>query len=420
MGVLPRKKEVEDLTSQLAVARQRIASLEQQLEARRTRDPLTGLPIHEVLNQRLGPEIERSRRHGRALAVAVVDIDGFRAINARFGRAVGDRVLTAVGRTLASATRASDLVVRSSADEFIVMMPETTLVEGVRAFDRIMVELETPKVDPVDALPISVGIAEWERGVTGEQLVAIAGARVDVARSLGGGRVAAGDPPEEDQTDGDGAKDDVIVALAEALLERDRYTGEHSESVVELVEAVARGLGLRGREVTHIKAAALLHDIGKVAIPDSILNKPGPLDDGEWEVMRTHPVVGERILRAIPGMGPIARIVRHEHERFDGGGYPDGIAGDEIPIGARIILACDAYHAMTSDRPYRKSIGHGEAIRELVENAGKQFDPQVTEVLIGSLYGQRQAGGGLTEAESEAKATAPRPAGLASKTPAAA
>jgi diguanylate cyclase (GGDEF)-like protein/putative nucleotidyltransferase with HDIG domain len=412
MGVLPRKKELEDLASQLSAARRHIASLEQQLEARRTRDPLTGLPVVEVLNQRLGPEIERSRRHGRPLSVAVVDVDGFRAINAHFGRAIGDRVLTAIGKTLAMCTRASDVVVRSSADEFVVMMPETTLVDAEQAFDRILVELETPKVDSIDSLPISAGLAQWERGMTGEQLVALAGARVDVARSLGGGRVAAGDPPKDEHGAAEGAQDDVIVALAEALIERDRYTGEHSESVVELVESVARGLALSPREVTHIKAAALLHDIGKVAIPDHILNKPGPLDDEEWQVMREHPVVGERILRAIPGMGPIARIVRHEHERFDGSGYPDRIAGEEIPIGARIILACDAYHAMTSDRPYRKSMPYGDAIKELVEGAGTQFDPRVTEVLIGSLYGQRQAGGGLTEAETEAKAAAERPPGL--------
>jgi HD-GYP domain-containing protein (c-di-GMP phosphodiesterase class II) len=148
-----------------------------------------------------------------------------------------------------------------------------------------------------------------------------------------------------------------------------------------------------------VKGAALLHDVGKVAIPDGVLNKPGPLDEGEWKVMREHPVIGERILRAIPGMGPIARIVRHEHERFDGSGYPDGIAGDQIPIGARIILACDAYHAMTSTRPYREAMTHGEAIRELVDGAGTQFDPAVTEMLIGCLYGQRQAGSGRTEAE---------------------
>jgi HD-GYP domain-containing protein (c-di-GMP phosphodiesterase class II) len=126
-----------------------------------------------------------------------------------------------------------------------------------------------------------------------------------------------------------------------------------------------------------------------VAIPDEILHKAGPLDEHEWNVMRQHPMIGERILRAIPGLGSVARIVRHEHERYDGRGYPDGLEGDEIPIGARIILACDAYHAMVSDRPYREALNHAAAIRELATNAGMQFDPDVTEVLIRCLYRSR-------------------------------
>ncbi len=120
--------------------------------------------------------------------------------------------------------------------------------------------------------------------------------------------------------------------------------------------------------------------------------------------MREHPVIGERILRAIPGMGAIARIVRHEHERFDGTGYPDRIAGEDIPIGARIILACDAYHAMTSDRPYRKGMPHAEALRELAAGAGTQFDPAVTEVLIGCLYGDRHTGGDAPQSTTTAAA----------------
>ena len=149
----------------------------------------------------------------------------------------------------------------------------------------------------------------------------------------------------------------MIAALASALGERDRYTGDHSESVVELAAGSARQLALGRERIGRLRTAALLHDIGKVGIPDEILHKPGPLSGREWEIMRQHPVIGERILRAIPGMGAVARVVRHEHERWDGGGYPDGLVGDAIPLEARIILACDAYHAMTSDRPYRKAMG---------------------------------------------------------------
>ena len=361
-----RKQEVEELQASLADARRRIAGLENDLRAARTADPLTGLPLLDELDRRLVPEIERSRRHGSPLTVAVIDVDGFRAINAHHGRKVGDQVLAAVGRLLAEQVRTNDVVSRSGADEFVAMLPETRAEEAMQAFDRIFVALEALNVGEIEGAAVSVGVAQWERGMNSEQLLATAGARVDVARSLGGGRAAASDAADTADGDRPRAQGDVIAALAEALLERDRYTGEHSESVVDLVEAVARGLALSGPEVDQIKAAALLHDIGKVAIP---------------------------------GMGPIARIVRHEHERFDGGGYPDGISGDQIPIGARIILACDAYHAMTSDRPYRKGMSHADAVRELSEHAGTQFDPNVTELLIGTLYGRRQSGGGRTEVE---------------------
>jgi diguanylate cyclase (GGDEF)-like protein/putative nucleotidyltransferase with HDIG domain len=404
-SVRARKHEVEQMEAELAEQRTKVAALEAQLQALRTTDSLTGLPLPAVLHQRLLVEIERSRRHGAPLTLAVVDVDGFRAINSHHGHEVGDRVLVAVGHALTASTRTTDLVTRSGGDELVVMLPETRDEEALQAFDRIFRALESLVVDGLESVSASVGIAQWERGWTADQLIGAAGTRVDVARSLGGGRAAAADLVER-TADGDqpGAKSDVITALAEALTERDRYTGEHSESVVDLVEAVARALSLSASEVEHIRAAALLHDIGKVAIPDEILNKPGPLDDAEWKVMREHPVVGERILRAIPGMGPIARIVRHEHESFDGSGYPDGLVGDQIPIGARIILACDAYHAMTSDRPYRKAMDYREAIRELSTCAGKQFDPQVTERLIGTLYGQRQGGGGRTDAEVAASA----------------
>jgi diguanylate cyclase (GGDEF)-like protein/putative nucleotidyltransferase with HDIG domain len=401
-----RKQEVDELQASLAEARHRISGLESELRAARTADPLTGLSLLDELDRRLIPEIERSRRHGSPLTVAVIDVDGFRSINAHHGRKVGDQMLVAVGKLLAEQVRASDVVSRSGADEFVAMLPETRAEEAMQAFDRIFLALEALQVGEIESATVSVGVAQWERGMTSEQLLAKAGARVDVARSLGGGRAAASDAADTADGDKPRAQGDVIAALAEALLERDRYTGEHSESVVDLVESVARGLALSGGEVDQIKAAALLHDIGKVAIPDDVLNKPGPLDDDQWKVMREHPVIGERILRAIPGMGPIARIVRHEHERFDGGGYPDGISGEQIPIGARIILACDAYHAMTSDRPYRKGMSHADAVRELAEHAGTQFDPSVTELLIGTLYGRRQSGGGRTEVEASAAGAA--------------
>jgi diguanylate cyclase (GGDEF)-like protein/putative nucleotidyltransferase with HDIG domain len=391
-----RKHEAAEFERRLDQALRRIVELEQQQERRELRDPLTGLTTLEPFSRRLDAEVSRSRRHGRELSIAALDIDAFRAVNARHGRAAGDAVLVRTARTITEGLRASDVACRSGADDFVVMLPETGRKDAVACFERILVALQEAGGQlAVDSINASAGVASLTTGMSGDALVAEAGGALDRARSRGGGRVETmNNSPATDDPDVEAAaaQQEVIAGLAEALLERDRYTGEHSESVVQLVDSVARALGLKEAEAAHIRAAALLHDIGKVAIPDDVLNKNGPLDGEEWKIMREHPVIGERILRAVPGMGPVARIVRHEHERWDGGGYPDGLTGESIPIGSRVILACDAYHAMTSDRPYRKAMPHAEAIRELSVCAGKQFDPEVTKMLIGKLYGDRMVG----------------------------
>ena len=251
---------------------------------------------------------------------------------------------------------------------------------------------------PVKGISTSAGVALF--GPDDGDPVALfetAGRALADAQAAGGGRavIATGE--------GDGLgvsaelhRRDAVEALAIALLERDRYTGEHSESVVEMAVGVARGLGLSPAQVEDVRAAALLHDIGKVGIPDAILNKPGPLTPEERTVMAEHPVIGERILRGIGGFAPVADIVRHEHESYDGSGYPDGLSGDDIPIGSRIILACDAYHAMTSDRPYRARMSNADAFRELRRCAGSQFDPNVTAALVSRLYSRARGPGRCT------------------------
>jgi diguanylate cyclase (GGDEF)-like protein len=177
----------------------------------------------------------------------------------------------------------------------------------------------------------------------------------------------------------------VVASLAAALEARDGYTGEHSDDVHALSVAVARRLELTDEQIAEVESVALLHDIGKIGIPDHVLHKPGPLDDEEWLLMREHPVIGERILRPLPGLSAVATAVRHEHERWDGGGYPDGLAGDAIPLASRIVLACDAYTALVSDRPYRKALSTATAAEELRRCAGAQFDPRVVGALLACL-----------------------------------
>jgi diguanylate cyclase (GGDEF)-like protein len=177
----------------------------------------------------------------------------------------------------------------------------------------------------------------------------------------------------------------AVQALAAAIEARDNYTHEHSEQVVSLATDVAQLLGLSPAEINAVRHGALLHDVGKLAIPNEILHKPGPLTAAEWRVMAEHPAIGERILRRTPQLGHLAPIVRHEHERWDGAGYPDGLAGTAIPIASRIILACDAYNAMITTRPYREAMSQRDAVAELRDKSGSQFDPQVVAALLERL-----------------------------------
>jgi diguanylate cyclase (GGDEF)-like protein len=387
-------RDRDRLAAELAAARQRIGELETELARAGSRDPVTGdLLTLAAFRAQLELDVQRAKRYKRPLSVAVLDIDRFRHLNLKHGYGAGDLVLGAVAKLIGAGTRGSDLACRIGGDEFAIMFAETRTPQAAEAMQRVLVEMEDLEAGGVRGHSASVGVAGLERDQSTEALLAAAGSALEQSRAAGGGQTVIFQGDEEFSEDAlASSHGDVIAALASALGERDRYTGEHSESVVELTAKVGEALALDAEEIARVRTAALLHDIGKVGVPDEILHKPGPLDDREWEIMRQHPVIGERIVRAIPGMGTIARIVRHEHERWDGGGYPDGLAAEAIPVGARIILACDAYHAMTSDRPYRTAMSHHEAMAELTANAGSQFDPNVVEALVGYLYGRRQAG----------------------------
>jgi diguanylate cyclase (GGDEF)-like protein len=177
----------------------------------------------------------------------------------------------------------------------------------------------------------------------------------------------------------------MVRSLALALEARDGYTGQHSDAVEALAVGVASGLGLDPEQIADVRSAALLHDIGKIGVPDRVLHKPGRLDEDEWALMHQHPTIGERILRPLPGFDSVATAVRHAHESWDGRGYPDGLVGEAIPLASRIVLACDAWHALVSDRPYRAALPLAEARAELARCAGTQFDPRVVEALLACL-----------------------------------
>lgn len=386
------REERDQLQNRLEAANREIARLQSQLMQQSQMDPITGLIKETPFMTAVTNEIARASRYGRPVVVARIDIDNFEALNVQHGRAAGDRALATAAQAIASQIRAQDTLCRGSGDQFSLLLPETDAAGGAQCLERILGVLERMQADGIGGLRASVGVAPFERGQSADRLLAAAGAALHQAQEDGGGRVAlAGVGGTAEYVRGDAA-----LALMAALSERDAWTAAHARAVGNMAATLAQKLGLSA-EADTIRSAALLHDVGKMGIPDVILNKPMALDEAEWALMREVPLAGERILRSVPGMGAAARLVRHVHEHYDGSGHPDGLGSDQIPIGSRVIAPCDAYHAMTSPRPWRPALSHEEAVHELLAGANTQFDPEIIEVLIGHVNGLRQAAAYMPE-----------------------
>jgi diguanylate cyclase (GGDEF)-like protein len=353
-------------------------------------DALTGLLNHGAMQVRVREEIARSERDGQPLCCVLIDLDDFKRVNDELGHPAGDALLRRVGDALRAETRPYDQVARYGGDEFVIVLPgtEENVARAVAERVRERVRTGVPRGAGGAFGNCSIGVSAWEPPMTADELLAAADRALLLAKRTGKGRVAVANPDAEEelarlqQSEGSPA---AVEALAAAIEARDRYTQGHSDQVVQLATRVAMLLGLTADAVERVGQSALLHDVGKLAIPHEILHKHGALDDDEWSVMAEHPVIGEGILRRLPQLAPLAPIVRHEHEHWDGSGYPDGLRGSQIPIGSRIILACDAYAAMTTARPYRRAMAKDDAIEELRARSGTQFDPDVVDALLDLL-----------------------------------
>jgi len=363
---------------------------EQVQRAART-DALTGLLNHGAMQLRLREEIARARRDGTPLTCAIVDLDDFKRVNDVRGHGAGDELLRGVAAALAQQLRPYDQVARYGGDEFVLVLPGSDEAAAIAVAERVR-DAVAERMSAVPELGLagacSVGVAAWHEPLSADALLEHADRALLLAKRTGKGRVAVANADVERELailHAQAGSPAAVQALAAAIEERDAYTHEHSEEVVHLSRGVAMLLGLGADQVERIAHAALLHDVGKLAVPQEILHKAGPLDPGEWEVMAEHPIAGERVLLRIPDLVAIAPIVRHEHEHWDGSGYPDGLQGHTIPIGSRIILACDAYRAMITDRPYRAALTTPAAVAELRRGARAQFDPEVVDALLDLL-----------------------------------
>ena len=336
-----------------------------------TTDALTGLGNRRRLMLDLEEAVAHADR-GTPSTLVFFDLNGFKRYNDSFGHAAGDALLARLGSTLATEVGSAGRVYRLGGDEFCLLARGRLDADAqlIRICRRALSERGSGF-----SVDTSLGRAVIpDDAPSASALLQLADERMyaEKARTV---RAQARD------------------VLMQVLTERTPGLLEHSREVTDLVRAVAVDLGIGGEAIDEALRAAELHDIGKLAIPDEILNKPGPLNDAEWTFMRQHPQIGERILAAAPALAPVARLVRASHERWDGAGYPDGLATTDIPLGARIVAVCDAYEAMISDRVYRLGRSRSEAIAELERCAGTQFDPDVVASLVRHLT-ERAAPGG--------------------------
>jgi diguanylate cyclase (GGDEF)-like protein/putative nucleotidyltransferase with HDIG domain len=400
-------------------------------------DGLTGVKTHRFLMEALSAEWKRSTRANRPLALVLMDLDRFKFVNDFYGHLEGDVVLQRVGHILEQNCRRSDVVARYGGDEFVILMPETAVEQARQLANKLRGWIASDPLLRDKNITASFGIAAFPvHGSTPQELIQVADSSMYLSKHQGGNLVSSaeqGDPNDRKrwkkdvleaylgvtlkrlfstgpeafeeiyrrleqftrslrEQGGDGAGDalppavvETVTSLAFAIDAKDHYTQGHSQKVSAYSVMIAQALGLTPTELEEIRLAGLLHDIGKVGIPEAILNKSGPLDAAEWETMKTHTDLGARILEPLKPMVRIREMVRHHHEFYDGTGYPLRLEGEQIPYGARVIAIADAYDTITSERTYKKARTPEDAFAELERCAANQFDPDLVRVFIDTM-----------------------------------
>jgi diguanylate cyclase (GGDEF)-like protein/putative nucleotidyltransferase with HDIG domain len=408
-------------------------------------DGLTGVKTHRFFMEALSAEWKRSTRAGRAFALVLMDLDRFKFVNDFYGHLEGDLVLQRVGHILETNCRRSDVVARYGGDEFVILMPETNMDHARQLALKLRGWVSADPLLREKNISASFGIACYPlHGSSPQELIQVADASMYLSKHQGGNTVSTADhfDPNEAKkwkrdvleaylgvtlkrlfstgpeafeeiyqrltqfteslaaTESSSSKSsaavqgphalpqavlDTVTSLAFAIDAKDHYTQGHSQKVSAYAALIAEALGMNDAEVEEIRLGAVLHDIGKVGIPENILNKSGPLNPDEWETMKSHVQFGAKILEPLTPLAHIREMVLHHHEFFDGSGYPDGLVGEKIPRGARIIAVADAYDTITSDRTYKKGRFAAEALTELERCANAQFDAKIVEVFVRTL-----------------------------------
>jgi diguanylate cyclase (GGDEF)-like protein/putative nucleotidyltransferase with HDIG domain len=378
------------LVDQLAIAVQNARDYRDRLE-QAIRDPLTGLHNRRFFYEVFARELQRGQRYGGSASIVLIDVDDFKLVNDTLGHTAGDAVLCEVGRLAMGAIRASDQFARVGGEEFALLLPETSQLEALIVAERVRRAVAGAAILPDRTVTVSAGVATWpDDASTLEDLEGKADRALYWAKRNGKNLCAVATEIVVSEDEGD-ERDGMLPhlhALVATIDAQHLKTRDHSQNVAAYAAAIGEHLGLGRERIVLLRRAALFHDIGKVAVRGFVLNKPAQLTNQEFEEMKVHAVVGGAML-AHSGFADEAHWVRHHHERFDGRGYPDGLAGMDIPLEARIIFVADSFEAMTSDRPYHQGIPVADAVEEMRRCAGSQFEPRLVEALIELLERDR-------------------------------
>lgn len=369
----------------------------QKLIVRGNTDSLTGLYNHRYFQDRVRSEITRAERYNRPMSVIMLDIDHFKSLNDTHGHPIGDVVLQQLAKVLiAEARKDIDIITRYGGEEFALILPETELDGALRVGERIRLGIQRQafKAKDGETIPVtaSVGIAQYPiHSVEPEGLIMAADLAMYQSKSMGRNLTTAFSNDIGLDKDQDpytlylllhAADIGSIEAMAAAVDAKEQRSPDFSRAVVSHAVAMARDLGMSEKQQQDFRIAALLHDIGKLAIPNDVLNKKGALDERELETIKRHPTLGYAIVQKSPHLKSMLPGILYHHERWDGGGYPEGLKGEQIPLVARVIAVIDAYHAMMTERPHSIAMTPDQAKEELVRSAGTQFDPRIVDAFL--------------------------------------
>lgn len=385
-------------------------------------DALTGLASHRVFQEKLADEIKKASTLKTSLSVVIFDINNISQINRELGHAKGDEIIRTVADKISQSSSEKGLIGRYGGDEIAVIMPNTSVDEAKYFAEYVAYSLSCCLIDDVGPIRVSIGVSSYPDTTDDqEKLLIMAEQAMYISKSKGyqNGMASIVSSQDFDFWDDMALSSfasvltkrhtqvgisfeeelvkkfhneeiisqhhllDVVTSLASAIDAKDTYTKGHSTGVARYSEALARAYGLDEKEIERIKLGAVLHDVGKIGIPENILRKPAALNDEEWQIMKQHPTIGiEKVIKPNKQLHDLIPIIKYHHERFDGKGYPEGLSGVDIPLAARIVSVADAYHALVSDRPYRKGMSIEKACSILQAGAGVQWDRELVRTFL--------------------------------------